>query len=116
MPPINHAAMSAGVIAVSVVAAAAIAVYESPELQRMAQDLRRRIAIALVLALSSLLMLLLASCLWDAAFNGGSWMSALGLADDGGESAWMALGGLVKRQSDGTSGSGGNTFVHHKRQ
>ena len=76
----------------------------------------RRIAIALVLALSSLLMLLLASCLWDAAFNGGSWLSALGLADDGGESAWMAFGGLVKRQSDGTSGSGGNTFVHHKCQ
>ncbi|EMR67168.1 hypothetical protein UCREL1_5832 [Eutypa lata UCREL1] len=47
MPPINHAAMSAGLIAVSVAVAAAIAVYESPELQRMAQDLRRRIAIAL---------------------------------------------------------------------
>ncbi|KAH9883759.1 hypothetical protein F4778DRAFT_621047 [Xylariomycetidae sp. FL2044] len=37
----------AGVIAVSVAVAAAIAVYESPELQRMATDLRRRIAIAL---------------------------------------------------------------------
>ncbi|KAI1079492.1 hypothetical protein F5B20DRAFT_166527 [Whalleya microplaca] len=47
MPPINHPAMSAGVIAVSVAVAAAIAVYESPELQRMASDLRRRIAIAL---------------------------------------------------------------------
>lgn len=46
MPPINHAAMSAGLIAVSVAVAAAIAVYESPELQRMAHDLRRRIAIA----------------------------------------------------------------------
>ncbi|KAI2465093.1 hypothetical protein F4781DRAFT_410669 [Annulohypoxylon bovei var. microspora] len=36
-----------GVIALSVAVAAAIAVYESPELQRMANDLRRRIAIAL---------------------------------------------------------------------
>ncbi|OIW32517.1 hypothetical protein CONLIGDRAFT_678909 [Coniochaeta ligniaria NRRL 30616] len=47
MPP-NHAVMaSAGVIAISVAVAAAIAVYESPELRRMAEDLRRRIAIAL---------------------------------------------------------------------
>lgn len=47
MPP-NHAVMaSAGVIALSVAVAAAIAVYESPELRRMAEDLRRRIAIAL---------------------------------------------------------------------
>ncbi|KAI0435348.1 hypothetical protein F5Y09DRAFT_293367 [Xylaria sp. FL1042] len=36
-----------GIIAVSVVAAAAIAIYESPELQRFTHDLRRRIAIAL---------------------------------------------------------------------
>ncbi|KAI2621136.1 hypothetical protein GGR54DRAFT_89969 [Hypoxylon sp. NC1633] len=48
MPPINHPAIvSAGVIAISVAVAAAVAVYESPELQRMATDLRRRIAIAL---------------------------------------------------------------------
>lgn len=47
MPPINQAAVSAGVIAVSVAVAAAIAIYESPELQRMANDLRRRIALAL---------------------------------------------------------------------
>ncbi|KAJ0117890.1 hypothetical protein J7T55_014340 [Diaporthe amygdali] len=47
MPPINQAAISAGVIAVSVAVAAAIAIYESPELQRMATDLRRRIAMAL---------------------------------------------------------------------
>ena len=39
--------MSAGLIVASVAVAAAIAVYESPELQRMANDLRRRIAIAL---------------------------------------------------------------------
>jgi len=47
MPPVNHAAISAGVIALSVAVAAAIAVYESPELRRMADDLRRRIAVAL---------------------------------------------------------------------
>lgn len=47
MPPVNHIAVSAGVIALSVAVAAAIAVYESPELRRMADDLRRRIAIAL---------------------------------------------------------------------
>lgn len=38
---------SAGVIAVSVAVAAAIAMYESPEIRRMAEDLRRRIAMAL---------------------------------------------------------------------
>ncbi len=47
MPPVNQAALSAGVIALSVAVAAAIAVYESPELRRMADDLRRRIAVAL---------------------------------------------------------------------
>lgn len=47
MPPINNAAISAGVIVASVAVAAAIAIYESPELQRMANDLRRRIALAL---------------------------------------------------------------------
>lgn len=47
MPPINHAALSVGVIAASVVIAAGIAIYESPELRRMAEDVRRRIAIAL---------------------------------------------------------------------
>ncbi|KAJ4390710.1 hypothetical protein N0V93_004308 [Gnomoniopsis smithogilvyi] len=40
-------AAKAGVIVASVAVAAAIAIYESPELQRMANDLRRRIAIAL---------------------------------------------------------------------
>ncbi|KAI1168348.1 hypothetical protein F5B18DRAFT_598077 [Nemania serpens] len=40
-------AAKAGVIAVSVAVAAAIAIYESPELQRITNDLRRRIAIAL---------------------------------------------------------------------
>lgn len=47
MPPINHAALSVGVIAASVVIAAGIAIYESPELRRMAENLRQRIAIAL---------------------------------------------------------------------
>lgn len=43
MPPVNPA-VTAGVIAISITVAAAIAVYESPELRRMADDLRRRIA------------------------------------------------------------------------
>ncbi|KAI1258572.1 hypothetical protein F5Y18DRAFT_434149 [Xylariaceae sp. FL1019] len=47
MPPINGVAATVGAVAVSVAVAAAIAIYESPELQRMASDLRRRIAIAL---------------------------------------------------------------------
>lgn len=47
MPPINQAALSAGVVVASMAVAAAIAIYESPELQRMANDLRRKIAIAL---------------------------------------------------------------------
>lgn len=48
MPPINHAALaSVGIIAASVAVAAAIALYESPEVRRVAEDLRRRIAIAL---------------------------------------------------------------------
>lgn len=47
MPPINNVAISAGIIVASMAAAAAIAIYESPELQRMANDLRRRIALAL---------------------------------------------------------------------
>jgi hypothetical protein len=45
--PANHAALTAGMIAASVAVAAAVAVYESPELQRMVTDLRRRIALAL---------------------------------------------------------------------
>ncbi|PSR83688.1 hypothetical protein BD289DRAFT_278294 [Coniella lustricola] len=44
--PVTVAA-KAGVIVASVAVAAAIAIYESPELQRMANDLRRRIALAL---------------------------------------------------------------------
>ncbi|EGS21504.1 uncharacterized protein CTHT_0033620 [Thermochaetoides thermophila DSM 1495] len=48
MPPINHAAFaSVGIVAASVAVAAAIALYESPEVRRLANDLRRRIAIAL---------------------------------------------------------------------
>ncbi|KAI0453072.1 hypothetical protein F5B21DRAFT_309374 [Xylaria acuta] len=50
MPPFNrpfNGPPVAGVIAVSFAVAAAIAIYESEELQRITEDLRRRIAIAL---------------------------------------------------------------------
>ncbi|KAL0933115.1 uncharacterized protein CTRU02_212078 [Colletotrichum truncatum] len=48
MPGVNNGALaSAGVIAVTVAVAAAIAIYESPELRRYADDIRRRIAVAL---------------------------------------------------------------------
>ncbi|CAK7224457.1 hypothetical protein SCUCBS95973_005524 [Sporothrix curviconia] len=46
MPPINPVFVSAGVIAISVAIVAAIAVYENPELRRIADDFRRRIAVA----------------------------------------------------------------------
>lgn len=48
MPPINQAAAlaSVGIIAVSVAAVAAIAIYESPEVRRRVNDLRQRIALA----------------------------------------------------------------------
>ncbi|RPD66424.1 hypothetical protein L226DRAFT_566857 [Lentinus tigrinus ALCF2SS1-7] len=67
----------------------------------------------MLLAAFSMILFALVSCLWDAAFNEGSWLSSLGLAEDGTGSAWSALGGFVKRQSDGTS-SNGNTFVDRK--
>ncbi|KAH7328365.1 hypothetical protein B0I35DRAFT_417274 [Stachybotrys elegans] len=48
MPGVNHVVLASGaVVAVSVALAAAIAVYESPELRRYADDVRRRIALAL---------------------------------------------------------------------
>ncbi|KJR87122.1 uncharacterized protein SPSK_01648 [Sporothrix schenckii 1099-18] len=47
MPPVNPVIVSAGFIAISVAVVAAIAVYESPEVRRMADDLRRRIAVAM---------------------------------------------------------------------
>lgn len=48
MPPVNHVVLASGaVVAVSVAVATAIAIYESPELRRYADDVRRRIAIAL---------------------------------------------------------------------
>ncbi|KAL2267698.1 hypothetical protein VTJ83DRAFT_4975 [Remersonia thermophila] len=47
-PPINHAVLaSVGIVVASVTVAAAIAIYEIPEVRRAAEDLRRRIAIAL---------------------------------------------------------------------
>lgn len=48
MPPVNHTAVaSVGIVAASVAVAAAIAIYEIPEVRRAAEDLRRRIAVAL---------------------------------------------------------------------
>lgn len=48
MPPVNHALLaSVSIAAVGVAAAVAVAIYESPEVRRVAEDLRRRIAIAL---------------------------------------------------------------------
>ncbi|KAL2153303.1 hypothetical protein VTH82DRAFT_4458 [Thermothelomyces myriococcoides] len=48
MPPANRTAVaSVGIVAASVAVAAAIAIYEIPEVRRAADDLRRRIAIAL---------------------------------------------------------------------
>ena len=48
MPPANHVVLASGAaVAVSVAVATAIAIYESPELRRYADDVRRRIAVAL---------------------------------------------------------------------
>ena len=48
MPPINNPLLaSAGIIVATVAVAAAYALYESPEVRRVADDLRRRIAIAI---------------------------------------------------------------------
>lgn len=48
MPPVNHFFLASGaVVAVSVAVAAAIAIYESPDVRRYTEDVRRRIAIAL---------------------------------------------------------------------
>ncbi|KAI1793693.1 hypothetical protein LXA43DRAFT_885059 [Ganoderma leucocontextum] len=73
----------------------------------------RRTMITIALALFSVIMFLLALCLWDAAFNQGSWLNALGLTVDGSENSWTALSGLMKRQSDGSTASS-STFVNHK--
>lgn len=47
MPPINHVAVTAGLAAVSVAVAAAVAIYESDDVRRYTEQLRRRIAVAL---------------------------------------------------------------------
>lgn len=48
MPPVNQPLLvSVGIVAASVTVAAAIAIYEIPEVRRVADDLRRRVAIAL---------------------------------------------------------------------
>lgn len=47
MPVVNHVVLASGaVVAVSVAVAAAMAMYENPELRRYADDIRRRIAMA----------------------------------------------------------------------
>lgn len=46
-PPINHVAVTAGLAAVSVAVAAAVAIYESDDVRRYTEQLRRRIAVAL---------------------------------------------------------------------
>ncbi|KAI0738282.1 hypothetical protein C8Q80DRAFT_1275802 [Daedaleopsis nitida] len=75
----------------------------------------RRIVTAILLAVVSLLLLAFASCLWDVMFNEGSWLNTLGLSEDGTGGAWAAMGGFVKRQSNGSS-SGGNNNVFIDRK
>ncbi|KAI0656051.1 hypothetical protein C8Q70DRAFT_1046982 [Cubamyces menziesii] len=73
----------------------------------------RRIITALLLAAFSLAFFLFISCLWDVAFNEASWLSSLGLAEDGSGSAWTAMSGFIKRQAI-DNGNGQDTFVHRK--
>ncbi|KAI0367095.1 hypothetical protein BV20DRAFT_582779 [Pilatotrama ljubarskyi] len=73
----------------------------------------RRVVTALLLATFSFALILLISCLYDAAFNEASWLSSLGLVEDGSGSTWTALGGFVKRQAV-DNGNGQNAFVHRK--
>jgi hypothetical protein len=47
MPPINHVAVSAGIAAVTVAVAAAMALYENEDVRRYADQIRRRLAIVL---------------------------------------------------------------------
>ncbi|KAI0643448.1 hypothetical protein C8Q79DRAFT_915156 [Trametes meyenii] len=72
----------------------------------------RRVVTALLLATFSFGLFLLISFLWNAAFNEGSWLSSLGLVEDGSGSAWTAMSGFVKRAAD--NGSGQGTFVDKK--
>lgn len=46
MPIVNHVVLASGAVAISVAVAAAIAMYESPELRRYADEIRQRIAMA----------------------------------------------------------------------
>ncbi|KAJ8453885.1 hypothetical protein ONZ51_g13349 [Trametes cubensis] len=73
----------------------------------------RRIITALLLAAFSLAFFLFISCLWNVAFNEASWLSSLGLAEDGSGSAWTAMSGFIKRQAI-DNGNGQDTFVHRK--
>lgn len=47
MPPANHPIATGAIIVATVITAAAIAVYESPQARQFAEDVRRKIAIAL---------------------------------------------------------------------
>ncbi|CDO72034.1 hypothetical protein BN946_scf184943.g69 [Trametes cinnabarina] len=58
-------------------------------------------------------LLVMISCLWNVAYNKASWLSALGLVDEGSGSAWTAMAGFVKRQAV-DNGNGQDTFVHRK--
>ncbi|KAI0824380.1 hypothetical protein BC628DRAFT_1322941 [Trametes gibbosa] len=73
----------------------------------------RRVLIAFLLAILTFALLLFISFLWNAAFNEASWLSYLGLTDDGSGSAWTGMTGFVKRQAI-NNGTGENTFIHRK--
>ncbi|OSC99608.1 hypothetical protein PYCCODRAFT_1438178 [Trametes coccinea BRFM310] len=73
----------------------------------------RRVVTAFLLAAFALVLFIMVSCLWNAALNEASWLSSLGLVDNGSGSAWSAMTGFVKRQAVDT-GSGESTFVHRK--
>lgn len=73
----------------------------------------RRVVTALLLAVFSFALFLLASFLWNAVFNEGSWLGSLGLTEDGSGSAWSAMAGFAKRQAT-DSGNGQNTFINRK--
>ncbi len=75
----------------------------------------RLILLSIAFVFCAIVSLVGALGLWDATFNDSSWLKeALGLTVDGGENSWTALSDLMKRQSNGTTGS--NTFVNHKCQ
>ncbi|KAM5545748.1 hypothetical protein V8D89_000786 [Ganoderma adspersum] len=75
---------------------------------------RRRIVLSIALVFFIAMFLVGVVGLWDATFNDSSLLKGtLGLTADGSENSWTVLGDLMKRQSDGTTGSS-STFVSHK--